>query len=59
MANLFVLFIGLLLSTNTFAHAGHDHGDPMAGLIHILWVAPLAISAVFLFLYVKQRFIKK
>ena len=59
MVNILILFIGLLLSANSFAHAGHDHGDPMAGLIHIVWVAPLAISAVFLFLYVKQRFIKK
>lgn len=36
----------LLLSNPLFAHPGHDHSDPGAGLVHLLWLVPVIIAAV-------------
>jgi len=42
--------LALVLSTSLFSqvalsHAGHDHSAPDASLIHLLWLAPVAIAA--------------
>ncbi len=38
--------LALLLSKPLFAHPGHDHSAPGAGLIHLLWLVPFIIAAV-------------
>lgn len=43
-----ITIILLFISLPSFSHAGHDHSHPMANVIHLLWVAPLVIVAVFL-----------
>jgi hypothetical protein len=40
----FVIFL-MFISLPSFGHAGHDHSDPMASLIHLAWIAPLFIVA--------------
>ena len=40
-----VLTITILLITSpSFAHAGHDHTSMMASLIHLFWLAPAIIA---------------
>lgn len=34
-----------LASPMVLAHSGHDHSDPLAGLIHLLWIAPVVLAA--------------
>ncbi|QUM83037.1 MULTISPECIES: hypothetical protein [unclassified Moritella] len=34
-----------LASPMVLAHAGHDHSDPLSGLIHLLWIAPVVLAA--------------
>lgn len=41
----------LLVSTQSIAHGGHDHSDPMASLVHLMWIAPLVIGAVLMVKY--------
>lgn len=46
----------LFISTPSFAHAGHDHSDSLANLIHLAWIAPLIIvSAFFIHKLVKRQ----
>ncbi len=42
--------LGVLLaaaSSATFAHSGHDHSAPESSIIHLLWLAPIAIAAIY------------
>ncbi|QUM81475.1 hypothetical protein HWV01_14890 [Moritella sp. 5] len=34
-----------LASPMVLAHPGHDHSDPLSGLIHLLWIAPVVLAA--------------
>jgi len=34
-----------LASPMVLAHSGHDHSDPLSGLIHLLWIAPVVLAA--------------
>ena len=34
-----------LVAPAVFAHPGHDHAAQSANLIHLLWLAPVAIAA--------------
>ena len=45
----------LLVSTQSFAHGGHDHSDPMASLVHLMWIAPLVIGTVFMVKHFYRR----
>lgn len=47
---------GLLLSMQSMAHGGHDHSDPMASLVHLMWIAPLVIGVAFMIKQVSRRF---
>lgn len=49
MFKLYILLVGLVFSTQSLAHSGHDHTSPMASLIHLLWFAPMVIAAVMYF----------
>jgi len=40
--------IALAVSTPSLAHSGHDHSAADAGLIHLLWLAPVIIAACIL-----------
>jgi len=35
----------IVVSAPLFAHSGHDHSAADAGLIHLLWLAPIIIAA--------------
>jgi len=59
MYRILILVAGLLISTQSFAHAGHDHSDPMSSLVHLFWLAPLIIAAGLLISYLKRRFSEK
>lgn len=62
MFRLYTTILFLLLSAPSFSHGGHDHTSPMAGVIHLLWVAPLVIGVAFIAHQVAKRynfFIKK
>ena len=48
MYRLTLTLLLLLVSLPNVAHDGHDHSLPMAGLIHLLWIAPMLIAAIFL-----------
>ena len=56
MVKFILFFMSLLVSTNALSHTGHDHNNAMSGLIHIIWIAPLAVAAVLLGAYLKKRF---
>jgi len=46
---MYKIFSTMLLSISSlpaFAHAGHDHGDLTASLIHLFWLAPVIIGVV-------------
>ncbi|MBU2924630.1 hypothetical protein Q4530_15375 [Colwellia sp. 1_MG-2023] len=61
MFRLYIVILLLSVSAPSFSHSGHDHSDPMAGLIHLLWVAPLVIG-IGLIIYQftkKHRFFNK
>jgi len=45
LIGIFVLLF-LLLSSSAFAHPGHDHNAPGAGLMHLLWLIPVIVAAV-------------
>ncbi|NRA62789.1 MAG: hypothetical protein HRU25_18215 [Psychrobium sp.] len=50
--------LGALLATAssvTFAHSGHDHSAPESNLIHLLWLAPIAIAAIYGAYRIKQN----
>ena len=44
----------LLISTPIFAHSGHDHNAADAGLVHLLWLAPV-IAAIAVISYRKIK----
>lgn len=50
----FSIFL-LMMSFATYAHPGHDHGSPMAVLVHLLWLAPLFIGALALRAYMTKQ----
>jgi len=50
--NTLVLFSAMAFSSHSFAHAGHDHNSPLAGLLHLLWLSPIALAA---FIYFRQE----
>lgn len=37
----------VMISSSAAAHGGHDHSDPIAGLIHLAWAAPLLIIGAY------------
>jgi hypothetical protein len=48
MFRLYIIISLLFFSVSSFSHSGHDHTDPMSGLIHLLWIAPLFIGIAFI-----------
>ena len=45
-----------LLSTDLYAHSGHDHGNPiMAFFEHLVWMAPAVIAVALAFYWVENR----
>jgi len=34
-----------LASPLVLAHSGHDHSDPLSGLIHLTWIAAIVLAA--------------
>lgn len=59
MFRVIYLLVGLVVSSNALAHAGHDHSAPESGLIHLLWVAPLIIALVGAGMYLRKQFFNK
>ncbi|MEI6894699.1 MAG: hypothetical protein V5789_08720 [Colwellia sp.] len=55
MYRVFIMLIGIFMSAQSFAHAGHDHSAPMSAFIHLLWVAPFALGVYLLIKHLKQR----
>lgn len=49
MFRIYLLLVGLVFSTHSFAHGGHDHGSLMSSLIHLTWLAPMVIAGVLCF----------
>lgn len=47
--SLIILAITLLMSSPSFAHAGHDHSSMLASLIHLFWLAPALVALVVLY----------
>lgn len=43
--NRLVGMLTLFISAPSLAHSGHDHSAADAGLIHLLWLAPIIIAA--------------
>ncbi|WP_440904240.1 hypothetical protein ACMZOO_15610 [Catenovulum sp. SX2] len=43
-----VVGASLLLPASVFAHPGHDHASAYADLVHLLWLAPIALAVVLL-----------
>lgn len=41
----FLLTFVAAISLPAMAHSGHDHSAADAGLIHLLWLAPIIIAA--------------
>ncbi|QBG35891.1 hypothetical protein [Litorilituus sediminis] len=41
----FLLTLVAVVSLPVAAHSGHDHSAADAGLIHLLWLAPIIIAA--------------
>ena len=48
-----------VLSFYAMAHEGHDHSDPSAGLIHLLWAAPALIVGAFASYKLRQKYVEK
>jgi hypothetical protein len=51
-------FLLILISTapiNVMAHTGHDHGSQWANLIHLLWLTPIAVVAIMLLKFYKNK----
>ncbi|MBS9781742.1 MAG: hypothetical protein KGV56_04540 [Gammaproteobacteria bacterium] len=46
------------LATIAAAHPGHDHSSWTAPLLHALWIAPIAIAAVFAVRFVFKKISK-
>jgi len=44
-----------IMSSGAIAHAGHEHSDASSGLIHIAWLAPVLIAAVFVSYLVRKN----
>jgi len=40
---------------NALAHAGHDHQSQWSSLIHLLWLAPVAIAAYMAISFFKKK----
>lgn len=56
-SNLFVIYttialVASLLSQVVLAHPGHDHSAANSSLIHLLWLAPIAIAVA---LYYRRK----
>ncbi len=56
MVKFILFFMSLFISVNAFAHAGHDHNSAMSGLMHLIWIAPLAVTSVLFVTHIKKRF---
>lgn len=55
MNRLFILFTGLMFSSQCFAHAGHDHSSMSSNVIHLLWLLPAVIAVALCILRVKKH----
>ncbi|REL29856.1 hypothetical protein [Thalassotalea euphylliae] len=49
------LLMAVTFSSLSFAHPGHDHSDPMAMLIHLLWLAPIGLAFAIAFRLKKKH----
>ncbi len=47
--SLIILCLTLLVSAQSFAHAGHDHTTMLSSLVHLFWLAPALIALVALY----------
>lgn len=52
---LVIVCITVLLSSPSFAHAGHDHTSMFSGLVHLVWLAPAIIAAGVLYSKVLKK----
>lgn len=51
-----ILAFVAMLSTDLFAHSGHDHGNPvMAFIEHLVWMAPAVIAVAAAFYWFENR----
>jgi hypothetical protein len=63
MKKLFLVIIGLVtglvisvvFSAQSLAHSGHNHNDPSAFLLHLIWITPFILGVFILTKYVKKR----
>lgn len=52
----FIMACVALLSTDLYAHSGHDHGNPiMAFFEHLVWMAPAVIAVALAFYWIENR----
>lgn len=52
-----LMFAVLLITSPSFAHAGHDHSSIMASLVHLFWLAPVLIAvAIFYTKLLKKNY---
>ncbi|MDP7593294.1 MAG: hypothetical protein QF552_11505 [Litorilituus sp.] len=49
MIKLTLILTILLITSPSFAHAGHDHTSMMASLMHLIWLAPAILVACILY----------
>lgn len=45
----------MLVSSQVFAHEGHDHSSPAAFFEHLLWMAPMVIAVAAAFYWLENR----
>lgn len=48
-----------LVSFASMAHEGHDHSHPSAGLIHLLWAAPVLIVGAVISYKLRKKQLEK
>jgi len=47
-----------VLSFYAMAHEGHDHSHPSAGLIHLLWAAPVFVIGAYASYKLRQKYLE-
>ncbi len=50
----FIMLTLFLVSPFTFAHSGNHYGEPAVWLIHLLWLAPVGLTAVYIAICVRR-----
>lgn len=50
------LILLTLISSSAMAHPGHDHDAASSDLLHLLWLAPVALAVIAAVVIIRKRF---